>query len=132
MFNFNTYETSIFWIAKRYKFLQNLGTNVHYRNFDDINAGAIKRERFEVNNHNLVINSVIFNYAFSQVGLIASSKIEGSGNALHTTLNQNLTNTLLFGANKDVLSSIDAEFITYLTSDILIKNNYLTFFSNII
>jgi hypothetical protein len=69
---------------------------------------------------------------FSQVGLIASSKTESSNNMISGALNQNVTSTLLFGANKDILSSMDAEFITYLTSDVLIKNNYLTFFSNIV
>jgi hypothetical protein len=138
MFNFNTYETSIFWVAKRYKFLQNLGTNVHYRNFNNTNQNTMSQERFEISKHKLVTNSVIFNYTFSQVGLIASSKTESiyrrlnNNNIIFSSLNQNLTSTLLFSANKDILSSMDAEFITYLTSDVLIKNNYLTFFSNIV
>jgi hypothetical protein len=72
------------------------------------------------------MNSVILNYVFSQIGLTSNLKV-GSEAA---SIKENLTSTLLFTANKDILASMDAEFITYLTSDILIKNNYLTFFSN--
>jgi hypothetical protein len=74
------------------------------------------------------VNSVIFNYVFSQIGLISDFR---AGKDI-TTVNQDLTSTLLFSANKDILSSMDSEFITYLTSDILIRNNSLTFFSNVL
>jgi hypothetical protein len=33
--------------------------------------------------------------------------------------------------NKDLLSSMDTEFVTYFSKDILLKNNYLNFYTSI-
>jgi hypothetical protein len=127
--NLNTYESSLFWTTKRYKFLQNLGNNIHYRNLDIVNkSNQAYNTFFFFNYYNLFLNSIIFNYNFSQIGLSVHN-INGH------KLNNNvlpIQPSVIYNMNKDVLSSMDSEFITYTSKDVMLKNNYLNFFTNII
>lgn len=127
--NLNTYESSLFWTTKRYKFLQNLGNNVHYRNLDVVNkANQSYNTFFFFNNYNLFLNSVVFNYNFSQIGL---SVLNINGSKLSNDVLP-IQPSVIYNMNKDILSSMDSEFITYTSKDIMLKNNYLNFFTNVI
>jgi hypothetical protein len=130
MLNFNHYEDSLFWVSKRYKFLQNLTNNVHSLSYGTgietkvINPGS----SVPINMYSFLISSTVLNYPTSQLGLASSSLLLPKSD--FNLYEPNTPSQLVFSANKDILSAMDSEFILYLSSQTTLHSSHLNFFSS--
>jgi hypothetical protein len=127
--NLNTYETSLFWTAKRYKFLQNLNTNINQSNYkiiSDLKLPASGTTYFS--EYGLMSNSIIFDYKSSQTGLLVTTTKSILPHNTESVVSYRPN--IIYDLNKDILSSMDSDFLTYISKDIMLKNYNLNFFTN--
>lgn len=79
------------------------------------------------NIHHILISSTISNYNSSQIGLAVKLSGVNTLQNYHSSVHPKI----MFNINKDILSSMDTEFLTYISKDIFLQNHYLNFFTSI-
>lgn len=126
--NLENFENSLFWISKRYKFMQGLNTNQQEFAFIKNNEVHIDVTPDTKNNNSLLINSLTSGYYLSQAGLVIEHRAFKN---LNSKIGSSIIESLMVGANYDIFSSVDSEFITFLTNNNTLNSNKVYFFSHI-
>ena len=125
--NLENFETSLYWLTKRYSFLQNLSTNQLSISFLPLKKTCLISNFSSPSNLNIFyLNSFFLDYSFSQVGLSLDYMKFSSFSDNSEFLNKDIKSQVVLGGS-DILSSGDSEFITYFSSYTTL-NKFLFFF----
>ena len=122
-FNINNYESSIFWLIKRYKFLHDSSKNQQYINYKN-NTSFLTKKVLSYNN--ILLNFLIYNYNFSQTSL---SQYNVNKNFYALNINSKINNYTNY-LSSELITLSDSDFIKNMWNNSLNNSSKVYYYSN--